>query len=93
MARMFRVLAFFTLVTALLSLWGNLTLMALLFFAQTGLFIGLSYADLSEKAYLTIFMVYLFAAFTGFMYYAFFGDYPTMAEGGHAAIELLKGYL
>lgn len=93
MARMFRVLAFFTLVTALMALWGNLTIMALLFFAQTGLFIGLSYADLSEKSYMTIFMVYLFAAFTGFMYYAFFGDYPTMSEGGHAALDLVKAYL
>ncbi len=93
MARMFRVLAFFTLVTALMSLWGNLQIMALLFFAQTGLFIALSYIDLSEKSYMTIFMLYLFAAFTGFMYYAFFGDYPTMAEGESAAIDLLKAYL
>lgn len=91
MARMFRVLAFFTLVTALMSLWGGLTIMALLFFAQTGLFIALSYIDLSEKAYMTIFMVYLFVAFTGFMYYAFFGDYPKMQEEKAAldAIQIL----
>ena len=92
MSRMFRVLAFFTFVTALMALWGNMPPMAMLFFAQTGIFIALSYIDLSEKAYMTIFMVYLFFAFTGFMYYAFFGTYPKMVEES-AALDLLRAYL
>ncbi|GED13041.1 hypothetical protein AM501_28370 [Aneurinibacillus migulanus] len=85
MARMYRVLAFFCLVIALMGLWGGLQAMALLFFAQTGMFLALSFVELSERTYMMIFMTYLLLAFTGFMFYAFFGDYPTNLEGDHAS--------
>jgi prepilin signal peptidase PulO-like enzyme (type II secretory pathway) len=84
-ARMFRVLAFFCLVIALMGLWGGLTAMATLFFAQTGMFLALSFVDLSERTYMTIFMAYLLIAFTGFMFYAFFGDYPKNLDEEHAS--------
>jgi hypothetical protein len=90
MARMYRVLAFFCLVIALMGLWGGLQTMAVLFFAQTGMFLALSFVELSERAYMTIFMTYLLLAFTGFMFYAFFGDYPKNLDEHHAS-DIVNG--
>jgi len=72
MARMFRVLGFFTLVTGLMMYAGHMTDMALLFFAQTAMFVLLGYMKLTEKAYLLIFWAYMIVAFLGFTYYTFF---------------------
>ncbi|MED0674744.1 MULTISPECIES: DUF2626 family protein [Aneurinibacillus] len=88
MARMYRVLAFFCLVIALMGLWGGLQTMALLFFAQTGMFLALSYVDLSEKTYMIIFMTYLLLAFTGFMFYATFGNYQKNLDEVHASAAI-----
>ncbi|WP_027414475.1 DUF2626 family protein [Aneurinibacillus terranovensis] len=94
MARMYRVLAFFCLVTALMALWGNLQVMAVLFFAQTGMFLALSFIELSERAYMTFFMAYLLIAFTGFMFYAFFGKYPTSVnESALSTLQYVSTYL
>ncbi|RKD24078.1 hypothetical protein BEP19_06620 [Ammoniphilus oxalaticus] len=88
MDRMFRVLGFWTLMIALMAMWGNLTEMALIFFAQTAVFIALSYLNLSEKSYMLIFTGYMVFSFVGFFYYAFF----MMPLGGeqHALDALLN---
>lgn len=72
MARMFRVLGFWTLVTGLMALAGDMMGMALLFFAQTAAFVFLGYMNLSEKAYMMIFWSYMIVCFLGFTYYTFF---------------------
>ena len=72
MARMFRVLGFFTLIIGLMMYAGHMTDMALLFFAQTAMFVLLGYMNLTEKAYLLIFWTYMIVAFLGFTYYTFF---------------------
>lgn len=73
MARMYRVLGFFTLAMGLMALAGNMMEMALLFFFQTAVFVSLGYMNLSEKAYLLIFWGYLIVAFTGLTFYTFIG--------------------
>lgn len=73
MARMFRVLGFFTLVMGLLSLAGHMTELALLLLFQTAFFGLLGYMNLSERSYLMIFWGYLIVAFLGFSAYTFFG--------------------
>jgi len=72
-ARMYRVLGFFTLTVGLMALAGNLVEMALLFFFQTAVFVGLGYMNLTEKAYMLIFWAYLFVSFTGLTFWTFIG--------------------
>lgn len=72
MARMYRVLGFWTLMIGLMALAGQMTEMALLFFFQTAAFVFLGYMNLSEKAYILIFWGYMIVAFIGFTYYTFF---------------------
>lgn len=86
MDRMYRVLGFWTLMFALMAMWGGLTTMALIFFAQTALFVALSYINLSERSYMLLFAAYMVFSFIGFFYYAFF----VMPLGGeHHAMALL----
>ncbi|WP_127582736.1 DUF2626 domain-containing protein [Paenibacillus koleovorans] len=72
MARMFRVLGFWTLAIGLMALAGGMKEMALLFFFQTAAFVVLGYMNLSERAYILIFWGYLILSFTGFTYWSFF---------------------
>lgn len=72
MPRMYRVFAFWTAVIALLALIGEMNVMALLFFAQTVIFVALSYMNLSERGYIYIFAGYLVLFFVGFTYYTTF---------------------
>lgn len=72
MDRMYRVLGFWTLMIAIMAMWGGHTIMALIFFAQTAIFVALSYLNLSEKSYMLIFAGYMIFSFIGFFYYAFF---------------------
>lgn len=72
MARMFRVLGFWTLVIGLMALAGHMMQMALLFFFQTAAFVLLGYMNLSERTYILLFWGYLFFAFTSFTYWSFF---------------------
>ncbi|GIQ64119.1 hypothetical protein PACILC2_26870 [Paenibacillus cisolokensis] len=55
MARMFRVLGFWTLVIGLMAFAGHMIEMAILFFVQTAVFVLLGYLNFSERTYLTIF--------------------------------------
>jgi len=70
--RMFRVLGFWTLVIGLMALAGDMIPMAMLFFAQTALFVLLGYLRLSERTYILLFWGYMILSFTGFTYWSFF---------------------
>lgn len=74
MGRMYRVLAFWTLVFGLLALakGGELKPAAILFFFQTALFLTLGYMKLSEKTYILMFWGYMVISFIGFTYWSFF---------------------
>lgn len=72
MARMFRVLGFFTLVIALMSFAGDLTEMSLLFFVQTVVFFLLGYLNFTERTYLLLFWAYMVLSFLGFTYWTVF---------------------
>lgn len=72
MARMFRVLGFWTLVIGLMAFIGDMTEMALLFFMQTAIFVTLSYLKLSERTYILSFWAYMIICFTGFSYWTVF---------------------
>jgi hypothetical protein len=81
MERMFRVLAFWTGIFSVLFFVGDMLNMALLFFAQTGALLALSYLNLSERVYIYIFGAYLTIFFVGFTYYSTFLLVPSF--GGH----------
>ena len=89
MDRMFRMLGFWTLMFALMSMWAGLENAALLFLAQTAMFVALSYINLSERSYMLIFAAYMVFSFIGFFYYAFF-MMPLGGHGHHAAASLLS---
>ena len=72
MPRMFRVLGFFTLVIGLMALAGDMYSMAMLFFAQTAVFVILGYMNLTERTYLLLFWGYMILSFTGITYWSFF---------------------
>ncbi|CAH1213898.1 hypothetical protein PAECIP111893_03731 [Paenibacillus plantiphilus] len=72
MARMFRVLGFWTLVIALMSFAGGMTEMAILFFAQTVAFVLLGYLNFSERTYILMFWGYMVLSFVGFTYWSVF---------------------
>lgn len=80
MPRMYRVMSFWTLVFALMTLVGGMVAVSLLFFAQTAFFFALSYLNLSERMYLYIFGAYLTLFFVGFTYWSAFMMTPG---GGH----------
>lgn len=72
MARMFRVLGFFTLVIGLMALAGDMYEMALLFLFQTAAFVILGYMNMSERTYIYLFWGYMIISFFGFTYWSFF---------------------
>ncbi|TVY09617.1 DUF2626 domain-containing protein [Paenibacillus cremeus] len=72
MDRMFRVLGFWTLAIGLMALAGDFIPMALIFFAQTAIFVLLGYMKLTERAYILIFWGYMIVSFVGFTYWSFF---------------------
>ncbi|WP_195572753.1 DUF2626 domain-containing protein [Paenibacillus sp. 1001270B_150601_E10] len=72
MARMFRVLGFWTLVIGLMAFAGDMIEMALLFFLQTAVFVLLGYLKLSERTYILSFWAYMIICFTGFSYWSVF---------------------
>ncbi|GEL06933.1 DUF2626 domain-containing protein [Salisediminibacterium halotolerans] len=81
MERMYRVLAFWTGIFAVLFLVGDMNGAALLFFLQTAIFIAVSYLKLSERMYVYIFGAYLTLFFVGFTWYTTFMMVPEI--GGH----------
>jgi len=75
---MFRVMAFWTFIFAVMALAGGLLPMALLFFGNTAIFLTVSYLNLSERTYIYIFGAYLTLFFVGFTYWSAF----MMPPGG-----------
>jgi hypothetical protein len=71
-ARMFRVLGFWTLAIGLMALAGDMVPMAFIFLFQTAVFVILGYLNLSERTYILLFWGYMILAFTGFTYWSFF---------------------
>ena len=76
MERMYRVLGFWTGIFAVMFYLGDMLEVSLLFFAQTGFFVLLSYLKLSERTYLYVFGAYLTVFFAGFTYYSTFMMVP-----------------
>jgi len=87
MDRMYRVLSFWTLVIAVMALWGELWPMSLIFFGLTAFFLSLGYLRLSEKTYLNIFFAFMFISFVSFTYYTFYG--MPLGGGEHSLLQLL----
>jgi len=71
-ARMFRVLGFFTLTIGLMAFAGDHIEMALLFFLQTAFFVILGYLKFTERTYILLFWAYMIVTFTGFSYWTVF---------------------
>lgn len=80
MPGMYRVLAFWTGVIAVMAMVGGLLEMSGLFFAQAGIFFALSFLNLSEKMYIYIFGAYLTLFFVAFTYWTHFMMVPGMTE-------------
>ena len=78
MERMFRVCGFWTGIMVIFFYLGDMYQTSLLFLAQTGFFVLLSYLKLSERMYLYVFGAYLTVFFVGFTYYSVF----LMTPGG-----------
>ncbi|PSL42347.1 uncharacterized protein DUF2626 [Salsuginibacillus halophilus] len=72
MDRMYRVLAFWTGIFAVLFFVGDMYNMSLFFFAQTAMFLLLGYMKLNERVYVYIFAAYLTVFFVGYTYYTSF---------------------
>lgn len=72
MDRMYRTLAFWTGIFTVMFYLGDMNRTSLLFLAQTGFFILLSYLKLSERMYMYIFGAYLTVFFAGFTYWTTF---------------------
>ena len=74
MGRMFRVLAFWTLVFGLLALakGHELKAMAMICFFQSAVFLTLGYMKLTERTYILLFWGYMVLSFIGFSYWSFF---------------------
>ncbi|WP_407268381.1 DUF2626 domain-containing protein [Radiobacillus sp. PE A8.2] len=80
MARMFRVLAFWTGIFTVMFYAGDMINMAYLFLAQTVFFLGVGFLNLSERMYMYLFGAYCTVFFVGFTYYSNF----IMVQGfGH----------
>ncbi|WP_019242551.1 MULTISPECIES: DUF2626 domain-containing protein [Bacillus] len=80
MERMYRVLGFWTGIFAVMFYLGGMNGVSLLFFAQTGFFVLLSYLKLSERMYIYVFGAYLTVFFAGFTYYTTYLMVPGMGH-------------
>ena len=76
MANMYKVMAFWTGIFAVMFYLGHMPEVSLLFVANTGLFLLLGFLHLSERMYMYIFGAYLTIFFAGFTYYTTFMHTP-----------------
>lgn len=81
MDRMYRVLGFWTGIFTVMFYLGGMNKTSLLFLAQTGFFVLLSYLKLSERMYMYVFGAYLTVFFVGFTYWTTF--MMPLGGGGH----------
>ncbi|SDI32281.1 DUF2626 family protein [Natribacillus halophilus] len=80
MSRMYRVMAFWTGVFAVLFFVGEMYEVSLIFFANTAAFIGLGFMNLTERTYLYIFGGYLTLFMVSFSFYTVFIMEPTLGH-------------
>ena len=76
MANMYKVLAFWTGIFAVMFYLGHMIEVSLLFVGNSVLFLLLGFLNLSERMYMYIFGAYLTIFFAGFTYYATFIHVP-----------------
>lgn len=76
MDNMFKVMAFWTAIFTVMFYLGSMNEVALIFLANTGLFLLLGFMNLSERMYLYVFGAYLTVFFAGFTYYTTFMHTP-----------------
>lgn len=79
MDKMYKVLAFWTGIFAVMFYLGDMDRVSLLFVANTGFFLLLGFLNLTERMYMYIFGAYLMVFFAGFTYWTTFLHVP----GGH----------
>ncbi|MHA6250976.1 DUF2626 domain-containing protein [Oceanobacillus sp. CAU 1775] len=72
MDRMFRVLAFWTGIFAVMFYVGDMMVPAILSLIQTAFFLTLSYLRLSERMYMYLFGAYLAVFMVGYTWYSEF---------------------
>ncbi|WP_339288588.1 DUF2626 family protein [Ureibacillus sp. FSL K6-0786] len=72
MANMYKVLAFWTGIFAVMFYLGHMIEVSLLFVGNSVLFLLLGFLNLSERMYMYIFGAYLTIFFAGFTYYTTF---------------------
>lgn len=80
MDNMFKVMGFWTAIFTVMFYLGGMNEVALIFLANTGLFLLLGFMNLSERMYMYVFGAYLTIFFAGFTYYTTFMHTPG---GGH----------
>lgn len=76
MDNMFKMMGFWTAIFTVLFYIGDMNTVALIFLANTGLFVLLGFMNLSERMYLYVFGAYLTVFFAGFTYYTTFMHIP-----------------
>ena len=76
MSNMYKVMAFWTGVFAVMFYLGDMMEVSLLFVGNTCLFLLLGFLNLSERMYMYIFGAYLTVFFAGFTYYTTFIHAP-----------------
>ncbi|WP_186575793.1 DUF2626 domain-containing protein [Aquibacillus kalidii] len=72
MDRVFRMLAFWTGIFAVMFFVGDMPNMAFLFLVQTVFFLGVGFLNLSERMYMYLFGAYCTVFFIGFTFYSNF---------------------
>ncbi|KKB37279.1 DUF2626 domain-containing protein [Bacillus thermotolerans] len=80
MDRMFRVLAFWTGIFAVMFYLGDMDKTAMLFLAQTGFFLIVGFLNLTERMYIYLFAAYLTVFFCGFTYWTTFMVTPSIGH-------------
>jgi len=76
MDKMYKVLAFWTGIFAVMFYLGDMNKVSLLFVANTGFFLLLGFLNLTERMYMYIFGAYLMVFFAGFTYWTTFLHVP-----------------
>lgn len=76
MDKMYKVMAFWTGIFAVMFYLGGMVEVSLLFVANTGFFLLLGFLNLTERMYMYIFGAYLMVFFAGFTYYTTFLHLP-----------------
>ncbi|MBQ0137701.1 MAG: DUF2626 domain-containing protein [Kurthia sp.] len=76
MDKMYKVMAFWTGIFAVMFYLGGMNEVSLLFVANTGFFLLVGFLKLTERMYMYIFGAYLMVFFAGFSYYTTFLQLP-----------------